>query len=125
MQNQFVQFLAILSVLCSIPCPDLWALDTLRVGNAGKVSWSGVILDDAIAAAPPEYKVNRFATEIGNVPGNLIDLSNLDATNTQVLVKTLIDAPPELIEGEVALVEAQLLDVVSSLAGAAAVESSV
>ena len=125
MRNRLVRFTALLSVLCSTPCPDLWALDTLRVGNAGKVSWSGVILDDAIAAAPPEYKVNRFATEIGNVPGNLIDLSNLDATNTQVLVKTLIDAPPELIEGEVALVEAQLLDVVSSLAGATAIESSV
>ena len=124
MRNRLVQFTTLLSVLCSIPCPNLWGLDTLRVGNAGKVSWSGVVFDDAITAAPPEYKVNRFATEIGNVPGNLIDLTNLDATNPQVQIKTLIDAPPEVLEGEVALVEVQLLNAVSSLAGATAVESS-
>ena len=76
---------------------NLQALDTLRVGNNGNVSWAGTVFGAAVNTAPPEYKINRFATEIGNVPGNLIDLSNLDVVNPQILVKTLIEAPPALL----------------------------
>ena len=103
---------------------DLLALDTLRVGNNGNVSWAGQTFGSAVQSLPAEYKVSRFSTEVGNVPGNVIDLSNLAVVSPQVLVKTLIQAPPELLAGEVALAEEKLLDAVSSLPGATAVTPS-
>ncbi|MEE3257722.1 MAG: hypothetical protein VX293_00795 [Candidatus Latescibacterota bacterium] len=111
-------------ILCGVAslATDLLALDTLRVGNNGNVAWTGAVSGAAVNTAPPEYKVNRFSTEIGNVPGNLIDLANLDVTSPRVLVKTLVEAPPELLAGEVALVEERLLEVISTLPGVTASE---
>ena len=103
---------------------DLLALDTLRVGNNGNVSWAGQTFGAAVQPLPAEYKVSRFSTEVGNVPGNVIDLSNLAVVTPQVLVKTLIQAPPELLAGELALAEEKLLDALSSLPGATAVAPS-
>ena len=100
---------------------DLLALDTLRVGNNGNVAWAGQTFGAAVQPLPAEYKVSRFFTEVGNVPGNIIDLSNLAVTNPQVLVKTLIQAPPELLAGELALAEGNLLDALASLPGATAI----
>ena len=100
---------------------DLLALDTLRVGNNGNVSWAGQTFGSAVQPLPAEYKVSRFSTEVGNVPGNVIDLSNLAVVSPQVLVKTLIQAPPELLAGELALAEKKLLDAVSSLPGTTAI----
>lgn len=97
---------------------DLPALDTLRVGNNGNVSWAGQTFGAAVQPLPAEYKVSRFFTEVGNVPGNVIDLSNLAVVSPQVQIKTLIQAPPELLAGELALAEEKLLDAVSSLPGA-------
>ena len=116
----------VLSIICGLMSfsTDLMALDTLRVGNSGNVSWAGTVFGATVTTTLPEYKVNRFSTKIGNVPGNLIDLSNLDTVNPQVLVKTLVDAPPELLTGEVALVEEALLEALSSLAGATAITPS-
>ena len=68
----------------------LSALDTLRVGNNGNVSWTGTVFGAAVSTIPPEYKVSLDFTEIGNVPGNLIDLSSLDVVTTRVLLKTLV-----------------------------------
>ena len=48
---------------------DLLALDTLRVGNNGNVSWAGQTFGSVVQPLPAEYKVSRFFTEIGNVPG--------------------------------------------------------
>ena len=103
---------------------DLLALDTLRVGNNGNVSWAGQTFGSAVQPLPAEYKVSRFATEVGNVPGNIIDLSNLAVVSPQVLVKTLIQAPPELLAGERALAEEKLLDAISSLSGTTAITPS-
>lgn len=103
---------------------DLRALDTLRVGNNGNVSWAGQTFGAAVQPLPAEYKVSRFFTEVGNVPGNIIDLSNLAVVSPQVLVKTLIQAPPELLAGEVALAEKKLLDALASLPGATAIAPS-
>lgn len=103
---------------------DLRALDTLRVGNNGNVSWAGQTFGAAVQPLPAEYKVSRFFTEVGNVPGNIIDLSNLAGVSPQVLVKTLIQAPPELLAGEVALAEEKLLDALASLPGATAIAPS-
>ena len=103
---------------------DLLALDTLRVGNNGNVSWAGQTFGAAVQPLPAEYKVSRFSTEVGNVPGDVIDLSNLVVVSPQVLVKTLIQAPPELLAGELALAEEKLLDAVSSLPGTTAVTPS-
>ena len=116
----------VLSILCGLMSlnTDLVALDTLRVGNGGNVSWAGTVIGAPVTTTLPEYKVSRFSTEIGNVPGNLIDLSNLDTVSPQVLVKTLVDAPSELLAGEVALVEEVLLEALSSLAGAVAITPS-
>ncbi len=103
---------------------DLLALDTLRVGNNGNVSWAGQTFGSAVQPLPAEYKVSRFSTEVGNVPGNIIDLSNLAVVSPQVLVKTLIQAPPELLAGERALAEEKLLDALSSLSGTTAITPS-
>ena len=103
---------------------DLLALDTLRVGNNGNVSWAGQTFGAAVQPLPAEYKVSRFSTEVGNVPGNVIDLSNLAVVSPQVLVKTLIQAPPELLAGELALAEEKLLDAVASLSGTTAITPS-
>ena len=103
---------------------DLLALDTLRVGNNGNVSWAGQTFGSAVQPLPAEYKVSRFSTEVGNVPGNIIDLSNLAVVSPQVLVKTLIQAPPELLAGERALAEEKLLDAISSLSGTTAITPS-
>ena len=103
---------------------DLLALDTLRVGNNGNVSWAGQTFGTAVQPLPAEYKVSRFFTEVGNVPGDVIDLSNLVVVSPQVLVKTLIQAPPELLAGELALAEEKLLDAVSSLPGTTAITPS-
>lgn len=103
---------------------DLLALDTLRVGNNGNVSWTGQTFGSAVQPLPAEYKVSRFSTEVGNVPGNIIDLSNLAVVSPQVLVKTLIQAPPELLSGEVALAEEKLLEAVSSVSGTTAITPS-
>ncbi len=103
---------------------DLRALDTLRVGNNGNVSWAGQTFGAAVQPLPAEYKVSRFFTEVGNVPGNVIDLSNLAGVSPQVLVKTLIQAPPDLLAGEVALAEEKLLDALASLPGITAIAPS-
>ena len=103
---------------------DLLGLDTLRVGNNGNVSWAGQTFGPAVQTLPAEYKVSRFFTEVGNVPGDVIDLSNLVVVSPQVLVKTLIQAPPELLAGELALAEEKLLDAVSSLPGTTAITPS-
>ncbi|MCY3792227.1 MAG: hypothetical protein OXH63_25905 [Gemmatimonadetes bacterium] len=71
------------------------ALDTLRVGIGGNVSRTGETNLDNLISILPEYKVNRQFTEIGNVPGNLIDLSNLQVVTTRVLVKAVVDVEPE------------------------------
>lgn len=127
MVQRLLRTSTLMSIFCGIISfsSNLQALDTLRVGNNGNVSWAGTVFGAAVNTAPPEYKINRFATEIGNVPGNLIDLSNLDVVNPQILVKTLIEAPPALLAGEVALVEQALLEALSSLPGATATTASI
>ena len=123
MLDRLVRPTFLLGVFCGIIslCNDLSALDTLRVGISGNASWTGSVSNPAINTAEPEYKVNRFFTEIGNVPGNLIDLSNLDETSPRVQVKTLVKAPPEILADAVAVVESQLLEALSSLPGATAI----
>ena len=69
------------------------SLDTLRVGNSGNVSWSGESFLEGVATIPPEYKVERYLTEIGSTPGSLIDLERLGDTAPRLLVKTVIDIP--------------------------------
>ena len=51
------------------------------------------------------------------MPGNLIDLSNLQVVTTRVLVKTVVDVEPELLAGQLALVEQLLLDQIEPLDG--------
>ena len=94
------------------------------MGNNGNVSWAGQTFGTAVQPLPAEYKVSRFFTEVGNVSGDVIDLSNLVVVSPQVLVKTLIQAPPELLAGELALAEEKLLDAVSSLPGTTAITPS-
>ena len=48
---------------------DLLALDTLRVGNNGNVSWAGQTFGSAVQPLSTEYKVSRFFTEVGNCTG--------------------------------------------------------
>ena len=91
------------------------ALDTLRVGIGGNVSWTGETTRDELVSILPEYKVNRQFTDVGNVPGNLIDLSNLQVVTPRVLVKTVVDVEPELLAGQLALVEQLLLDQIEPL----------
>ena len=105
---------ALATVLYVLPTA---ALDTLRVGIGGNVSWTGETTRDDLVSILPEYKVNRQFTEVGNVPGNLIDLSNLQVVTTRVLVKTVVDVEPELLAGQLALVEQLLLDQIEPLEG--------
>ena len=93
------------------------ALDTLRVGIGGNVSWTGETIRADLVSILPEYKVNRQFTAVGNVPGNLIDLSNLQVVTPRVLVKTVVDVKPELLTGQLALVEQLLLDQIEPLEG--------
>lgn len=126
MTHRLVRPPALLSILCGVMLfsADLLALDTLRVGNGGNISWAGTVFGAEITTSLPEYKVSRFSTALGNVPGNLIDLSNLDVVSPQLLVKTLIEAPPALLAGEVALVEEKLLEAIASLPGVTATAPS-
>ena len=73
---------ALATVLYVLPTA---ALDTLRVGIGGNVSWTGETTRDDLVSILPEYKVNRQFTEVGNVPGNLIDLTNLTGCNDACL----------------------------------------
>jgi len=77
-----------------------------------------------VVPLPPEYKVSRHLTEVGNVPGNLIDLANLADASPRVLVKTVVTAPTELLEGQLAQVEEMLLEVISPLEGVVATSAS-
>jgi hypothetical protein len=66
------------------------AIDTLRVGLFGNVSWSGESAIAGVVTTPPEYKVERNFTEVGSTPGNLIDLSLLQDGRPKVLIKTVV-----------------------------------
>lgn len=126
MAHRFIRPFTLLITFLGIAnfCTALSALDTLRVGNNGNVSWTGTVFGAAVSTIPPEYKVSLDFTEIGNVPGNLIDLSSLDVVTARVLLKTLVEAPPALLEGQVTVVEEILLEVISPLPGVVAVEPS-
>ncbi len=100
------------------------ALDTLRVGIGGNVSWTGETTYADLSPILPEYKVNRQFTEIGNVPGNLIDLTNLQVVTPRVLVKTVVDVEPDLLAGQLALVEQLLLNQLEPLAGVTQLETA-
>ncbi|MDP7633776.1 MAG: hypothetical protein QF402_12575 [Candidatus Latescibacteria bacterium] len=78
-------------LLVALTSPAL-AIDTLRVGLFGNVSWSGESAVSGVVTTQPEYKVERHFTEVGSTPGNLIDLTPLQDGRPKVLIKTVVVA---------------------------------
>ena len=92
--NYSLRLFALAALLLVLAVPPAAALDTLRVGSAGNISWTGETSGTDVLPILPEYKVNRQFSAVGNVPGNLIDLANLQVVTTRVLVKTVVDVDP-------------------------------
>ena len=116
-----LRYLALVGMIVGMGA-EVFGLDTLRVGTNGNISWTGTPIGAAVTSIPPEYKVNRFFTEVGNVPGNLIDLSNLDDPLPRVLIKSVVNAPPELREGQLEQIEQQTLEALAPILGIADIE---
>jgi hypothetical protein len=98
------------------------ALDTLRVGLFGNIPWTGASLIDNVEAIPPEYKVERQLTLIGNSPGNLIDMVRLQDTLPKLLILTVINAADRDADEVTARISATLLTVLEQLPGIAQTE---
>ena len=98
------------------------AVETLRVGVGGNVAWNGTVFEGNVTIFPTEYIVTQQFTEVGNTPGNLIDLSKLNNVAPAVIIKTVVDVDPELIEDQLELVNQMLVDAVSPLSGIARLE---
>ena len=101
------------------------AVEFLRVGVNGNVSWAGTTLGSDITTFPAEHIVGLKLTEVGSAPGNLIDLSILDDVVPSVQIKTVVDVEPELLAEQMDLVNQMLLEAVSPLSGIASLETSV
>ncbi|NKB71157.1 MAG: hypothetical protein GKR89_29145 [Candidatus Latescibacteria bacterium] len=99
------------------------ALDTLRVGINGNMSWTGQAFGAPIASLPAEYKVSQQLTEVGNAPGNLIDLANLSTVAPRVMVKTVIDSDPGLLPSKRNQTNQILLDLLVGLEGVTRVDT--
>jgi hypothetical protein len=100
------------------------AVEVLRVGVDGNVSWEGTTFGGNITTFPAEYIVGPKLTQVGSAPGNLIDLSILDNVVPSVLIKTVVDVEPELLAEQIDLVNQMLLDALSPLSGIASLEAS-
>ena len=101
------------------------AVEFLRVGVNGNVSWAGTTLGGDITTFPAEHIVGLKLTEVGSAPGNLIDLSILDDVIPSVQIKTVVDVEPELLAEQMDLVNQMLLAAISPLSGIASLETSV
>ena len=113
--------IGVLSPMC---IDQAMAVEVLRVGVDGNVSWEGTTFGENITTFPAEYIVGPKLTQVGSVPGNLIDLSILDNVVPSVLIKTVIDVEPELLAEQMDLVNQMLLDAISPLSGIASLEAS-
>ena len=100
------------------------AVETLRIGTDGNVAWDGTVFGRDIVTFPTEYKVGNQSSEVGNTPGNLIDLTNFDNIVPAALIKTVVDVAPELLEDQLDLVNQMLVDAVSPLGGVADIRAS-
>ena len=79
--------IALLSSLCLLSPDRALALDTLRVGLIGGISWTGEVINSGVLPIVPEYVVTKDFTELGNTPGNLISLDNMEQVAPFALVK--------------------------------------
>ncbi len=100
------------------------AVETLRIGTDGNVAWDGTVFGGDVVIFPTEYKVGNQSSEVGNAPGNLIDLTNLGNIVPAALIKTVVDVAPELLEDQLHLVNQMLVDAVSPLGGVAHIRAS-
>ena len=113
-------FVFALSLLCFHPA---LALDTLRVGINGNMSWAGQAYGAGVTALPAQYKVSQQATKVGSTPGNLIDLTNLATVVPRVMVKTVIDSDPALLPSKLNQTNQMLLDLLVGVDGIAQVDT--
>ena len=100
------------------------ALDTLRVGLNGNMTWTGRALGVDVTPITPEFIVSAQSTEIGNTPGNLIALAILDDVTPAVVVESAVDSSPELLAQRLALVNEHVTEAVSGLPGVRSTEAS-
>ena len=111
------------------PLSPMWtdqvmAVEVLRVGVDGNVSWEGTTFGGNITTFPTEYIVGPKLTQVGSAPGNLIDLSILDNVVPSVMIKTVVDVEPALLAEQIDLVNQMLLDAISPLSGIASLKAS-
>ncbi len=116
--------IALLSSLCLFSPDRALALDTLRVGLNGGISWTGEVINSGVLPIVPEYVVTKDFTELGNTPGNLISLDNMEQVAPFALVKTVVDVAPEILADQLDIVNQMIVDVITPVEGVAQIEPS-
>ena len=121
---QLLLAFATIGVLNPMSTDQAMAVEFLRVGIDGNVSWGGTTFGGNITTFPAEYIVGLKSTQVGSVPDNLIDLSILDNVLPSVLIKTVVNVEPEVLAEQMDLVNQMLLNAISPLSGIASLEAS-
>ena len=101
------------------------ALDTLRVGINGNISWTGEVINSNVLPIIPEYVVTKDFTEEGNTPGNLISLDNMEQVAPFILVKTAADVAPEILGDHLNLVNQMIIDAITPIEGIIQIEPTI
>ncbi|MSR83139.1 MAG: hypothetical protein EXS58_09475 [Candidatus Latescibacteria bacterium] len=123
MKFSFFPLAALLAAGLGFTARPADALDTLRVGVNGNVSWTGKPFGTQIIPLAPEYKVGKDFTQVGNAPGNLIALQALEGIAPAVLLKAVVETLPEQLAAQQELTKQLLLKALSQLSEVVSIDT--